>query len=130
MAIGIFDEYTMLNYLDVEAANPPVRDLRVIQATPGAGTLTATLRWTTPVTAAFTTIRYAHGPITAANWDSAVPLAASLPGSQNSFIANIPYSGGSVYFALKTQNAQGDWSDLSNNAFWPAFDIRLPLVRK
>jgi hypothetical protein len=38
------------------------------------------------------------------------------------------YTSGAVYFALKSQNAQGDWSALSNNAFWPHRDVLLPLV--
>jgi hypothetical protein len=42
----------------------------------------------------------------------------------------VPYSGGTVYFALKSQNAQGEFSILSNNAFWPGWDVYLPLVNR
>jgi hypothetical protein len=130
MAMGIFDEYTMLNYLDIQAANPPVLDLRVTGAVVSAGTLTVTLHWTPPTTAAATTIRYSETPVTAANWEDAAILAASLMSSQDSITADVPYTGGTLYFALKTQNTEGEWSDLSNNVFWPSFTIHLPLARK
>ncbi len=45
MAMGIFDEYTMLNYLDIEAVPLGVTSLRVTQAITGTNTLTATLQW-------------------------------------------------------------------------------------
>jgi len=128
LAMGIFNEYTMLNYLEAEAVNQPVRNLRLAEATPGSGTLNVTLLWTPPPTAASTTIRYATVPISEGNWGSALSLADSLPGSQNSFNGDLVYSGGLLFFALKVQNAQGDWSELSNNAFWPSFDIYLPRV--
>lgn len=133
MAIGDGHEYTMLNYLTAEAVNPvpaAVRNLRVSQATPGSGTLTASLAWTPPGDAITTTLRYSAAPITAANWSSATLLTATLPGGQVTYAATVPYTGGTVYFALKTQNFEGDWSGLSNNAFWPFFDGYLPLVRR
>jgi hypothetical protein len=130
MAMGIFDEYTMLNYLDVEAANPPARDLRLSDASLNAGTLSATLNWTPPATAVTTTVRYAGTPITAANWDSATLLAAGLPGSQSVYAASVPYSAGTVYFAVNTQNAESAWAGVTNNIFWPSFNVRLPLVRR
>jgi hypothetical protein len=133
MAIGDGHEYTMLNYLTIEAVNPApaaVNNLRVPQATSGSGTLTATLTWTPPGDAITTTLRYSPAPITQANWSSAALLTGSLPGSQSTYNATLPYTGGPVYFALKTQDADGDWSDLSNNAFWPHFDVHLPLVQR
>jgi hypothetical protein len=42
----------------------------------------------------------------------------------------VPYGGGTLYFALKSQNAEGAYSILSNNAFWPHWDVYLPLIRK
>ena len=57
-----------------------------------------------------------------------MPLTEALPGHQNTYTASLPYAGGAVYLALKTQNAQGDWSALSNNAFWPRRDAFLPVV--
>jgi hypothetical protein len=130
IAMGLFDEYTMLNYLDIQAANPPVSDLRLSAASAAGGMLSVTLRWTPPTSAASTTVRYASSPITPANWDSASLLGNSLPGSQDTLSADVPYSGGTLYFALRTQNAQDEWSDLSNNTFWPNFDVHLPLTRR
>ena len=127
LSIGIFDEYTMLNYLEIEAANPAVTNLRVIQGNVDGGQLTADLRWTPPQVAVTTAMRYSSAPITAANWDSATLLTGTLPGSQGAYSAVVPYSGGTVYFALKSQNAAGDWSPVSNNAFYPSYDTSLPL---
>ena len=44
--------------------------------------------------------------------------------------APVSYTGGTAYFALKSQNAEGNWSDLSNNAFWSRFDVYLPPVMR
>ena len=106
-----------------------VTDLRVTQAVTSAGELTATLRWTSPPDAITTTLRYSGDPITAANWDSALLLVNALPGSTEVYTAVVPYGGGTIYFALRTQGA-GGLSDVSNNAFWPHLDVRLPLVLK
>ncbi|MBN1979778.1 MAG: hypothetical protein JW918_20480 [Anaerolineae bacterium] len=106
-----------------------VTDLRVTQAVAGTGELTATLRWTAPPDAITTTLRYSGDLITAANWDSALPLADGLPGSAEVYTAAVPYGGGTIYFALKTEGA-GGLSHVSNNAFWPRRDVRLPLVLK
>jgi hypothetical protein len=130
MQMGIFNEYTMLNYLNIEVANPPAANLRVTQGITNTTTLTADLQWSPPATAMTQTLRYGNAPITEANWDAATLLAGSLPGSQNSYTAGVPYTGGTVYFAIKTQNAQGEWSALSNNAFWPHRDVFLPVVIK
>lgn len=130
LAMGIFDEYTMLNYLDIQAANPPVSDLRASGALTGPGTVSISLRWTPPASAASTSIRYSSAPITAASWDSATALGGSLPGAQNNLTIDLPYTSGTLYFALRTQNGQGAWSDLSNNAFWPSHTINLPIIRK
>ena len=110
---------------------PPatVTDLRVTQAT-GSGPLTATLRWTAPTNAITTTLRYSNALITSANWNSATLLTDTVPGSANIYTATVPYSGGTLYFALKSQNAEGAYSALSNNAFWPRWDVYLPLVSK
>jgi len=55
-------------------------------------------------------------------------LTSSVVG--NSFTATVPYSGGVMYFALKSQAATGAWSGLSNNAFWPYHSIFLPVIRR
>jgi hypothetical protein len=128
MQMGIFDEYTMLNYLDVEAANPPVTDLRVTQAITSTGTLTATLGWTPPTSAVTTTLCYSTARIVEANWSSAILLTNTLPGGQSTYTASMPYAGGTVYFALKTQDVAGESSDLSNSAFWPRKAVYLPAV--
>jgi hypothetical protein len=111
---------------------PPaaVTDLRVTHAVTDTDTLTATLGWTAPTDAATTTLRYSGAFITEANWASAILLTDTLPGSAEAFTTIVPYSEGLIYFALKTQNAGGDWSNLSNNAFWPSQAIYLPVVTK
>jgi hypothetical protein len=106
-----------------------VTDLRVTQAVASTGELTATLRWTAPPDAITTTLRYSGDLITAANWDSALLLTDTLPGSAEVYTAVVPYGGGTTYFALKTEGA-GGLSNVSNNAFWPHLDVYLPLVLK
>jgi hypothetical protein len=96
----------------------------------GTGTLTATLVWTAPPDAVTTTLRYSDAFITESNWASAPLFADTLPGGTETFTATVPYGGGTIYFALKSQNGEGDWSDVSNNAFWPSRAIFLPLVTK
>jgi hypothetical protein len=107
-----------------------VADLRVTHAITASGTLTTTLRWTAPADAVTTTLRYSDTLITEANWAGALLLTDTLPGSAEIYTATVPYSDSTVYFALKSQNAEGDGSDLSNNAFWPHWDVFLPLVTK
>jgi hypothetical protein len=128
MAMGIFDEYTMLNYLEIAAANLPVKNTRVTQASLNGGTLAVTLDWTPPVGAASLAIRYAAAPISEATWSSAAVLGESLPGAQSSFNGSLPYSGGTVFFALRAQNSQSEWSEVSNNGFWPAENTHLPII--
>jgi hypothetical protein len=107
-----------------------VRDLRVSQAITGPGWLTATLRWTAPTNAVTTTVRYAYSPLTEDTWGSAVVISDTLPGSVDMLTAGLSYSGGVVYFALKGQTANGGWTALSNNAFWPHQDVYLPIVSR
>jgi hypothetical protein len=111
-----------------------VDDLRVSDAVVANGALTGTLIWTAPLNAITYTMRYSNTALTNINWDSAlvvnVPFTASLPGAIERFTPTIPYNSGTVYFALKSQNAAGNWSALSNNAFWPQRDVFLPLVRR
>lgn len=57
-------------------------------------------------------------------------LTDSLPGSQGIYTASLPYSGGTIYFALKGQNAAGEWSPASNNAFFPFSNNYLPILRR
>jgi hypothetical protein len=103
-----------------------VIDLHVVDAIAGTTALTATLRWTAPTAASTSTLRYSGTLITEDEWSSALPLAV-LGGDSDFLEATVPHSEGTVYFALKSQNTEGDWSALSNNAFWPHFDLFLPL---
>ena len=111
--------------------NAAVTDLRVTHALTGAGVLTATLRWTAPADASTYTMHYSDTLISEDNWASAVPVTVpftATPGSTEWLTAPVAYTGGTAYFALKSQNAHGEWSALSNNAFWPHWDVYLPLV--
>ena len=116
---------------DEYGVSPPaaVSDLRVSGAITNSTILTAPLRWTPPSDALTVTLRYAAAPISAGNWAAVAPLTDTLSGSANAYTAVLPYAGGITYFALKSQNAGGT-SDLSNNAFWPAQRVYLPLVMK
>jgi hypothetical protein len=105
-----------------------VRDLHVSQAITATNWLTATLRWTAPTSAVTTTVRYAFSPLTEDTWGSAVVITDTLPGSADMLTAGLSYSGGVVYFALKSQVANGGWMALSNNAFWPHRDVYLPII--
>jgi len=116
---------------DEYGVSPPegVTDLRVSRAVTDTDTLTATLTWTPPAEAITVTLRYADAPITEAHWSAAALLTNALPGDRAAYTAALPYAGGRVYFALKAANAGGA-SALSNNGFWPALDVYLPLVQK
>ncbi len=104
-----------------------VPDLRVTNAMTGTGALTVTLHWTAPINAVTTTVRYSGAPIADANWTSAAVIA-NLTGNATVLTTAVPYSDGTIYFALKSQSATGVWSALSNNAFWPTWNIYLPIV--
>jgi hypothetical protein len=75
------------------------------------------------------TLRYNPTLITEANWGIATTLTNNLPGVANTFTATVPSSSGTLYFALKSQGAEGAFSALSNNAFWPHDDVYLPVMR-
>jgi len=57
-------------------------------------------------------------------------LTSALSGGATTCTATVPYAGGAIYFALRSQNQEGVWSALSNNAFWPRQDVFLPLVQR
>jgi hypothetical protein len=111
------------------SAPAAVTDLRVSQAITSTDTLTATLRWTPPTNALTTTLRYSNSPITTSNWNSAALLTNTLSGGADTYAAILTYGSGTIYFALKTEGVGGE-SGLSNNAFWPAMDVYLPLIVK
>jgi predicted outer membrane repeat protein len=111
-----------------------IADLRMTSVVTDSTSLTTTLRWTAPLNAVTYTLRYSSSLIGAGSWNSAlditVPFTASIPGAFESVDAVVPYSGGTVYLALKSQNGAGVYSGLSNNAFWPHHDVFLPLTMK
>jgi hypothetical protein len=112
---------------------PAVTSLRVTQGVTSTGVLTATLSWLAPTDGITYTMRYSNAFITEANWNSAinvtVPFTAATAGSTEWLTPTVSYlDGDTAYFALKSQNAGGDWANLSNNAFWPNVDIYLPLI--
>jgi hypothetical protein len=107
-----------------------VTDLRVTRALTRTGTLTAALSWSAPTNATTTTLRFSRALVTEDGWGEAVLLTDDLPGSAGSFTATVTFESGAVFFALKAQNASADWSQLSNNAFWPSLDVWLPAIYK
>ena len=111
---------------------PPeaVTDLRVSRAVTDSTTLTATLTWTPPAEAVTVTLRYSNTLIGADNWAGATLLTDTLPGSSETFTATLPYGGGTVYFGQRSQDGLGQWSDVSDDAFWPASHVYLPLVSR
>jgi hypothetical protein len=106
----------------------PITDLRVTGAFTAGGTLTATLGWSAPPNAVTSTLRYTRTRITSSNWPSATLLTNTLPCTTEIYVASIPHPGGIAYFAMSSQNVEGEWSTLSNNAFWPSITLFLPLV--
>jgi hypothetical protein len=107
-----------------------VTDLRAINAVTSTGILTIVLRWTAPANAITTTLRYSTTLIDVTNWATANLLTGTLPGNSSIYTGTLPDAGGTAYFALKSQNAEGSWSALSNNAFWPPVDVYLPVVMR
>ena len=121
---------TAHTYVISLASSAPVTDLRVTNAITATGTLTAPLAWTPPGNAVTTTLRHSGSLITEANWGNALTVTDTLTGTAIYTATLAPYNGGTIYFALKTQDGPGAYSVLSNNAFWPRWDIYLPVVWK
>lgn len=121
--------YDLLLYWK-DVVNPPVMDLFVSNAVTITGALTATLTWTPPSNAITITLRYSNSLITEANWASALLLTDTLTGTASMHQAVVPYTGGTAYFALKYQNDEGEFAELSNNAFWPYWRVLLPALRR
>ena len=111
-----------------------VTDLRVVAAIGDTSSPTVTLRWTAPVAAVTYTLRSSNTLLTAINWSDAPivtgPFTASAPGNTEWLTTPVDYTDGILYLALKSQNSEGAWSELSNNAFWPHWDIYLPFMMK
>ena len=103
-------------------------DLRVTEAFTDSITLRATLRWTAPSDAVTTTLHYSDTAITETNWYESILLTNTLPGESEIYNAVVPDFGKTTYFSLKTQNVQGIWSPISNNAYWPEYNAWFPLI--
>ena len=88
----------------------------------------ATLTWSPTTDSVTTTLRYTYTQLTESNWEAAYLLTGSLPGDTDTYDTDIPIVNETVFIALKTQNAEGEWSRLSNNAFWPQRKTWLPLI--
>lgn len=134
MAMGIFDEYTMLNYLTIEAveaaptAPTAVADLQLVAIMQSSDVLTATLQWTSPNDAITTTLRYATVPITAENWTSATLLVERNTSGTQHYSLHLPPPEGTYFFAVRAQNRTGLWSAISNLTFWPNQATYLPTI--
>jgi len=117
---------------DEQGVPPPARvsDLRITEASQGGGGVTITLRWTAPPGAGAVFLRYASAPIGESSWGSATVLVDNLSGGVTQHQATIPYSGGTLFFALKGYSSAGGWSAVSNNAFYPDWDVYLPAVMR
>ncbi len=107
-----------------------IGDLRLTDVISKGGVLTFTLHWTPPQFAITTTLRYSGGLISDENWHAASVLTDSLTGTRDFFSDAVSVGHATIYFALKTQNTNGDWSGVSNNAFYPGWFIFLPLAAK
>jgi hypothetical protein len=105
-----------------------VHDLHLRQASLDVGQLTVSLQWTPPTEASLLTLRYSSAPVADSNWGSANPLSNDLPGATSSFTTTIAYNGGTLFFALRSQGSGGEWSPVSNNAFWPQKRLFLPTL--
>lgn len=117
----IRDDYITVNL-------PAVHDLDVLSALTDTHTLTATLAWTPLADAVTTTLRYSTAMVSNLDWNSALLLTSTLPGTQYTFTASLPYQKDTYYFVLKSQFADDSWSGLSNVAFWPRLYLYLPTV--
>lgn len=107
-----------------------VTDLAIPFADLNTGTLTVRLTWSPPTRAVTSSIHYSVAPITEANWNSAVRLTDNVLSSQGVYTGYVPYSSGTLYFALKSQNNAGEWSPISNNVYWPVNYVYLPISLK
>jgi hypothetical protein len=103
-----------------------VHDLHIRQASLGAGQLTVSLQWTPPAQIDLQNLRFSSAPIMDTNWGSANTLPGDLSGATSAYTTTIAYGGDTVFFALRTRGSNGEWSPVSNNAFWPQIRIFLP----
>ncbi|MAT40819.1 MAG: hypothetical protein CL609_00645 [Anaerolineaceae bacterium] len=112
-------------YLSAPAA---IRDLQLENELLSGGELQFSLTWTESSGTAYTEIRWSTQVITTTNWDTAQMLVSGLPAGTNSYSSSLPYSEGTLYFALKAKNSENLWSGLSNVIFWPSLESYLPVI--
>ena len=103
-----------------------------LSAAPGAVGNTIVLEWTAPsgITEECTyIIKYNTVPITESNWEQSLDVnVESTPGpagSTESRTATVPYPGVTYYFAIRTQDAQSEISDVSDNGSAQAVGVYL-----
>ncbi len=123
-------EDPLLHVFRITSAAATVEDLQIKSAQRSAGQVWAYLSWTAAAGAKATMIRYAGVPITESNWSQSVLLTGNLSGELGSYTAIVPYRPGRTYFALKTQDAAGVWSPISNLVYWPAAEQFLPTAKQ
>jgi hypothetical protein len=103
----------------------------------GTASESVNLAWTAPGddgaigTAKLYEMRMSTTPIDASNWDSAMPvtgLAAPQPGGTREVATVAGLTRGvTYYFALRTQDDAGNWSQLSNTLVWDwSADVTAP----
>jgi chitodextrinase len=119
------DVSAMVSVVPQDKAAPKAISLKAT-----AGVKSVALSWAAPaedlgkspsVAAAAYDIRYSTDPITAANFDAATPWANTLaPGvspTAQSITVTGRTTGTKYYFAIKSQDAAGNWSAISNVAY-------------
>ncbi len=116
-----------------EYGTPPpiaITDLHITSAAVSQDGVTVSLAWTPPAEAVSIALRQYNSLIDTSNWESSVLIDSAIPGSQTTYTTVVSYTGQTVYFALRWQNEEGEWSPVSNPAFWPGFAVHLPLARR
>ncbi|MDJ0755420.1 MAG: right-handed parallel beta-helix repeat-containing protein [Ardenticatenaceae bacterium] len=106
-----------------------ITDLRVTSVITGSTIITAMLSWTPDPTAVGQEVRTAAQPLTTANWGQGIVVASGIPTTTGQITSTVPFSGDTVYWALRSTNICGD-GPVSRNAFWPSFDSYLPVVER
>jgi PKD repeat protein len=123
-----FGDHTRSRASYITAGTPRVADLHIAKCVLGGSMLTVTLSWTPLFQALTTTVYYSATLITDENWPGAGVASDSVSGGAGGYVAVVPYSGGTAYFALRSYMAGDFWSALSNVAFCPSESVFLPLV--
>ena len=101
-----------------------------------AATVTVQLSWTAPGDdgligrAAAYELRWSASPINNANVLSASRVlnlrTPSPAGARDSISVTVPVTGAPIYFVVRTADAAGNWSGVSNNATLPGTTAQLP----